>query len=136
MTREGDGATPIGNWRMVEVRYRADRVRRPRCVLTPVPLRPDDGWCDDTRDRNYNRHVRHPYPASAERMWRNDRLYDIVVVLDHNRLPRMRGAGSAIFVHLARPGYAPTEGCIGLSEHNLRELLRRVGRRKLQVVSR
>lgn len=133
--REGDGATPIGSWRMVEVRYRADRVRRPICRIALRALHPDDGWCDAVADRNYNRHVRHPYPASAEHMWRTDHLYDIVVVLDHNRRPRMRGAGSAIFMHLARPGYRPTEGCVALREVHLRQLLRRASRRLLHVVA-
>jgi L,D-peptidoglycan transpeptidase YkuD (ErfK/YbiS/YcfS/YnhG family) len=105
--REGDGATPIGSWRMVEVRYRADRVRRPICRIA----------------------------LRALHMWRTDHLYDIVVVLDHNRRPRMRGAGSAIFMHLARPGYRPTEGCVALREVHLRQLLRRASRRLLHVVA-
>jgi len=117
--REGDGATPSGVWEAVAVLYRADRVRRPRTGLPVRPLKPDDGWCDAVGDRNYNRAVRHPYPASAERLWRQDSLYDVIVVLDHNRRPRVRGAGSAIFVHVAKPGYRPTEGCVALSRRDL-----------------
>jgi len=89
------------------------------------PIAPDDGWCDAPGDRNYNRPVRHPYPASAERLWREDGLYDIVVVLSHNVRPRVRGAGSAVFMHLARPGYRPTEGCIALKREHLLRLLER-----------
>ncbi|MBS0241901.1 MAG: L,D-transpeptidase family protein [Proteobacteria bacterium] len=121
--REGDGATPRGTWRLVEVLWRPDRGQRPRTGLPVRPIRPADGWCDAPGDRNYNRPVRHPYPASAERLWRDDHLYDLVVVLDHNRRPRVRGHGSAVFIHLARPGYAPTEGCIGLVERDLRLIL-------------
>lgn len=121
--REGDGATPLGRWRPVEVRFRADRVSRPVTRLPVRELTPTDGWCDERADRNYNRGVRLPYPASAETMWREDHIYDIVVVIDHNARPRMRGRGSAIFVHLARPGYTPTEGCIALSERDMRRLL-------------
>jgi L,D-peptidoglycan transpeptidase YkuD (ErfK/YbiS/YcfS/YnhG family) len=117
--REGDGATPSGVWETVAVLYRADRIRRPRTALPVRPLKPDDGWCDDVGDRNYNRAVRHPYPASAERLWRQDSLYDVIVVLDHNRRPRVQGAGSAIFMHLATPGYRPTEGCVALSKRDL-----------------
>jgi L,D-peptidoglycan transpeptidase YkuD (ErfK/YbiS/YcfS/YnhG family) len=121
--REGDGASPIGEWRLVEVLYRADRVLPPRTILPVRRLRPDSGWCDAIGDRNYNREVRHPYASSAEKMWRDDHLYDLVVVLAHNRIPRVQGAGSAIFIHLARPGYTATEGCVALSEHDLRRVL-------------
>jgi L,D-peptidoglycan transpeptidase YkuD (ErfK/YbiS/YcfS/YnhG family) len=125
--REGDGATPIGCWRLLQVLYRADRIQRPATALPMRQIRPDDGWCDAPADRNYNRPVRHPYPASAERLWRSDGLYDIVVVLSHNVRPRIRGAGSAIFMHVAPPGYTPTAGCIALKREHLLRLLARVG---------
>jgi L,D-peptidoglycan transpeptidase YkuD (ErfK/YbiS/YcfS/YnhG family) len=125
--REGDGATPVGRWQVLGLLYRADRVQRP---LTRLPVRPigrDDGWCDASADRNYNRPVRHPYAASAERLWRADDLYDIIVVLNHNVQPRSRGRGSAIFMHIARPGYAPTEGCIALRRDHLLRFVQRAG---------
>ena len=86
--------------------------------ITPV-----SGWCDAPGDRNYNRQVTLPYPASAETLWRDDGLYDLVLVLDHNHRPRVQGAGSAIFVHVARPGHRPTEGCIALTRADLVQLL-------------
>ena len=111
--REGDGATPLGRFAILAVLYRPDR-RRPQTGLPVRRIGPADGWCDAPSDRNYNRAVRLPYPASHERLWRNDRLYDIVLVLDHNTRPRVRGAGSAIFMHVARHGarggLAATEG--------------------------
>jgi L,D-peptidoglycan transpeptidase YkuD (ErfK/YbiS/YcfS/YnhG family) len=125
--REGDGATPAGAWRLRCVLYRPDRVLRPRTVLPIRPLRLEDGWCDTPGDRNYNRLVRHPYPASAERLWRADGLYDVLVVLDYNASPRVRGKGSAIFLHVARSDYAPTEGCIALARGHLVRLLERLG---------
>ncbi len=127
--REGDGATPSGTWLARQVLYRADRSPRPRTGLSTRPLRPDDGWCDAVADRNYNRHVRHPYPASAERLWRSDGVYDVIIVLDHNTRPRVRGAGSAIFIHLARQNFTPTEGCIALARRDLMLLLSRMGPR-------
>jgi len=111
------------------VLYRADRMKRPRTLLPVRPLDPDDGWCDAIGDRNYNRPVRLPYPAGAERLWREDGLYDIVVVLDYNDRPRARGRGSAIFMHVARPDYAPTEGCLALARAHLLRLLGRLGAR-------
>jgi L,D-peptidoglycan transpeptidase YkuD (ErfK/YbiS/YcfS/YnhG family) len=91
--------------------------------LLVKPIEPHDGWCDDPQDPAYNCAVRIPYPASAERMWRDDELYDLVVVLGYNDAPVVAGAGSAIFLHVARPDYAPTEGCIGLALADLVELL-------------
>ena len=125
--REGDGATPIGRWRLRAVLYRPDRVLRPRTALPVRAIRRMDGWCDAPTDRNYNRPVRLPYQASAERLWREDAIYDIVVVLDHNERPRAGGCGSAIFMHVARPGYLPTEGCIALARPHLLGLLERLG---------
>lgn len=127
--REGDGATPIGNWRIRSVYYRSDRLPRPLCGVPAKVLRRADGWCDAPSDPNYNRLIKQPYRASAEWMWREDHLYDIVVVLGYNDMPRRRGCGSAIFLHLARPGYLPTEGCVAVSYRDMRQLLRQIGRR-------
>jgi L,D-peptidoglycan transpeptidase YkuD (ErfK/YbiS/YcfS/YnhG family) len=88
-----------------------------------------DGWCDASADRNYNRLVRHPYPASAEQLWREDGLYDIVIVLGYNERPRVRGRGSAIFMHVASLGYTPTAGCIALTRGHLLRLLSCLGSR-------
>ena len=125
--REGDGATPAGRWRMQGILYRADRVTRPGTFLPQRALRPCDGWCDAPENRNYNRLVAMPYAASAENMWRDDHIYDLVVVMDHNTRPRIRGGGSAVFIHLAREGYTPTQGCIALNPHDLRMLLEACG---------
>ena len=103
--------------------YRPDRLARPRTGLPVSPLAPDLGWCDAPGDANYNRLVRLPCRASHERLWRKDGLYDIVAVLGFNDRPRAQGRGSAIFLHLARPGYGATEGCVALTRaHMLRVL--------------
>jgi L,D-peptidoglycan transpeptidase YkuD (ErfK/YbiS/YcfS/YnhG family) len=125
LKREGDGATPAGSWPLRCVLYRADRVPRPRTRLPVQTIRPQDGWCDFPADRNYNRRVPLPYPASAERLWRQDGLYDVVVVLGFNDGPRVRGRGSAIFMHVASPGLAPTEGCIALQRRHLLHVLQK-----------
>ncbi len=132
--REGDGATPFGVFVLREVLYRADRGLPPRTGLVRRPIHKHDGWCDEPADRNYNRRIRHPYPASAEHLMREDALYDLVVVLGCNDRPRLRGRGSAIFMHVARPDYSPTAGCIALSPRDLRLVLRRCGRGARVVV--
>ena len=121
--REGDGASPAGRWRLLSVHYRTDRIRRPATGLPNRAIHATDGWCDAPADRNYNRRVKLPYAASAEALWRTDSVYDIVVVLNHNTRPRIRNGGSAIFIHLARTGFTPTEGCVALSQRDLRLVL-------------
>ncbi len=91
-------------------------------------IRDRDGWSDDPLDRNYNRLIKLPSRRSAEGLKRDDNLYDLVLVLDHNDRPRIKGKGSAIFVHLARAGYTPTEGCIALSRRDLYAVLAEIRR--------
>ena len=121
--REGDGNTPIGTWRLREAFFRADRLSRPRTGLKIRAIVQQDGWCDAPMDPNYNRLVHHPYPVSAEHLWRDDNLYDLVVVLGFNDTPPIKGRGSAIFLHCARDDYAPTQGCVAISRRDLVRLL-------------
>ena len=127
LKREGDGATPRGVWPLRRVLARKESCRWPRTGLPFCFIAPDDGWCDDPLDRNYNRPVKLPYPASHERMWRHDRLYDIVVILGHNDRPRSAGRGSAVFFHLADPGGGTTAGCIAVAAGDMRKVLARCG---------
>jgi L,D-peptidoglycan transpeptidase YkuD (ErfK/YbiS/YcfS/YnhG family) len=106
-----------------QVLYRADRVARPRTLLPCRPIVASDGWSDDPADRNYNRLIKLPSRAGAEGLKRADHLYDLVLVLGYNDHPRVKGRGSAIFVHLARPGYTPTDGCVALSLRDMLALL-------------
>ncbi|WP_293860436.1 L,D-transpeptidase family protein [uncultured Alsobacter sp.] len=133
--REGDGATPAGPLRPMAVRYRPDRTARPRARLPVGAIRPTDGWCDDPRHPRYNRPVPLPFPAGHERLHRADAVYDVVVILDWNMRPAIRGRGSAIFLHLARPGFTPTEGCIAVSPAAMRRLLPLLGRSTRIVVA-
>jgi L,D-peptidoglycan transpeptidase YkuD (ErfK/YbiS/YcfS/YnhG family) len=122
LKREGDGGTPLGRLPVRQVLYRADRIARPRTQLGVRAIRDRDGWCDDPADRNYNRLISLPTRRSAE--------------LGYNDRPRVRGKGSAIFVHLARPGFSPTDGCIALSQHDLGMLLTELRRGSSIVVMR
>jgi L,D-peptidoglycan transpeptidase YkuD (ErfK/YbiS/YcfS/YnhG family) len=112
---EGDGVTPAGRWPVREIFYRADRIAKPDVKLPLRAIQPDDGWCDAPDDANYNRLVKLPYRASAERMWRDDPLYDLVAVLGYNDDPVVPGKGSAIFLHIGRPDYSATHGCVALA---------------------
>ncbi len=125
--QEGDGATPAGMHPLVSILYRPDRVEAPLSRLPVNPLAPSDGWVDDPADANYNRPVSLPYPASAEQMWREDDLYDALVVIGYNLEPVVPGAGSAIFLHIATPDFAPTAGCVAVQKEALLGLLPLLG---------
>lgn len=121
--REGDGVTPVGRWPLRRVLYRPDRMVPPRCVLPVAPLQPYDGWCEAPDDPDYNRLIRLPHRAAAESMWRDDHLYDVVVIVGYNDAPAVAGKGSAIFIHLARADFTPTAGCVALALPDLLEAL-------------
>ncbi len=125
--REGDGTSPIGRFAFRYLLYRPDRLRPPVTGLHASPIAPHDGWCDDPSDPLYNRPVRLPYRARHERLWRQDEVYDLIVVLGHNDDPVVPGAGSAVFLHVARPDFSPTSGCIVLAREGLLQLLARSG---------
>ena len=126
--REGDGATPVAAMRILYGYYRRDRVSGP--LLTHLRMIPIDKtmlWCDAPGDANYNRPVRAPFGPSHEDMKRKDGLYDICLVMDWNISSRRRNLGSAIFFHCAKPGYAPTQGCIAIDIRDMRRLLPLIG---------
>jgi L,D-peptidoglycan transpeptidase YkuD (ErfK/YbiS/YcfS/YnhG family) len=125
--REGDGASPTGTFALVSAFYRPDRVSPPPTGLPLTSLSPDMGWVDDPADPSYNRLVTLPYPASHEDLWRDDAIYDVIVVIGYNTAPIVPGAGSAIFLHVSRPDFSPTEGCIAIAKPVLLSLLGLLG---------
>ena len=120
---EGDGVTPAGVWRLRKVLYRADRIGPLHSLLPVHKIAPHDGWCDAPGDVHYNKMIKRPYPTRHERLWREDNLYDVVVILGFNDDPVIAGKGSAIFLHLAKPDYGPTEGCVAVSRSHMLDIL-------------
>lgn len=126
--RESDGGTPRARLPLRSVFYRADRLPRPRTLLPIRAIKPRDAWCDDMTDPRYNRLIDRPPGEAEERLKRDDHVYDIVVELGWNDRPVIRGRGSAIFWHLARPGFTPTAGCVAVAGPVLAKLLPRLAR--------
>lgn len=132
--REGDGATPAGRFACLQGFFKADCTPRPSARLPLRPIKRDMGWCDDPQAASYNRAIRLPARIGHETLWRDDGLYDLVIVIDYNFSRRAKYRGSAIFLHCARPGFAPTEGCIALAPDVWRRLLPRLSRRAILFV--
>ena len=126
--REGDGATPRGTFRLLRLWWRADREPRPVTRLPVRRIAPDDAWNEDPADRRYNRPVKLAPGGTADRLRRDDQLYDFIIEIDHNARPRVAGRGSAVFIHIARPGLAPTAGCVAMPKPQLRRLLEKLRR--------
>jgi len=121
--REGDGISPAGCYPLLYILYRPDRLEKVKSDLPVQALAPHDGWCDDPTDPLYNQPVHLPYPGRHEKLWREDGVYDVIVVLGHNHSPPIPHLGSAIFLHIAKPDYGPTEGCAALNQTDLLAVL-------------
>lgn len=124
--REGDGATPRGAFHPLRLWWRPDRGPAPRTQLPLQRIGPNDAWSEDPADRRYNRPVKRKAGEPGDRLARQDHLYDLIVEIDHNTRPRIAGRGSAVFIHLARPRFAPTAGCVALDRKRLRWLVERL----------
>jgi L,D-peptidoglycan transpeptidase YkuD (ErfK/YbiS/YcfS/YnhG family) len=122
--REGDGSTPAGRFHPVRLWWRPDRLPRPRTFLPIRGIDGRDAWCEDPTDRRYNRAFRRSANEPGDRLRRDDGLYDLIIEIDHNTRPRVASRGSAVFIHVARHGFTPTAGCVGLRRNELVQLLR------------
>jgi L,D-peptidoglycan transpeptidase YkuD (ErfK/YbiS/YcfS/YnhG family) len=124
---EGDAATPAGEYPLRRLYFRNDRLVLPKVRLPARPISEHDGWCDDPHSPAYNRLVRIPNEWSHEKMWREDGLYDLVVVVGYNDDPPEGEWGSAIFLHIARDDMSPTQGCVAFARNDLLELVTLIG---------
>ena len=120
--QEGDLSTPIGTFHFDKIYYRADRLGNMKFIIDSSIISKDDGWCDDQKSNLYNQHIKFPFQGSAEHLYRDDHVYDIVCVLNYNTSPIMPGRGSAIFLHIAKSGFLGTEGCIAIEREALIEI--------------
>jgi len=132
--REGDAATPAGRFRPVRLWWRADRLPRPRTSLPVRAIGPNDAWGEDPASRRYNQPFRRSANEPGDRLRRKDGLYDVILEIDHNTRPRVARRGSAVFIHVARPGFDPTAGCIALKRQDLLRLLAAVGAKTRIIV--
>ena len=132
--REGDGGTPRGTFRPRQLWWRADRHPRPKTFLPVRAIGNDDAWCEDPSSRHYNQPLRLQRGGDGDRLMRADHLYDFIIEIDHNTSPRVANRGSAVFLHLARPDFSPTAGCVSMTRSAMLRLLERLGPRTKIVI--
>jgi L,D-peptidoglycan transpeptidase YkuD (ErfK/YbiS/YcfS/YnhG family) len=124
--KEGDSITPKGIFKLLKLYYRADKIKKIETPLEKIKIKKNMGWCDDPKSKNYNKEVKIPNRFSYEVMYRNDDIYDLAVLLSYNTQPIIKNKGSAIFMHIAKRKYPPTEGCIALKKIDLIKIMKEI----------
>jgi L,D-peptidoglycan transpeptidase YkuD (ErfK/YbiS/YcfS/YnhG family) len=128
---EGDNVTPAGIYKLVKVFFRKDRIAKIKSKMVFNEIKKNMGWCDDPKSRKYNKLIKLPSKFSHEKLFREDHLYDLIIVINYNMNPIIKNKGSAIFIHLATRNYSPTSGCIGLKKKNMIELIKKIKKDEL-----
>ena len=133
--REGDKFTPIGTYRFISVYYRKDRINKIKTNLEKIVIKKNMGWCDDPRSKDYNKEIKFPFIYRAEKLYRSDNIYDIIIEIDYNKHPTIKNRGSAIFIHIAKRNYSPTKGCIAMSKKDIKFFLGKISKNdKIKII--
>jgi len=133
--REGDKITPKGKFKIKTILYRKDRVSHFKSKITTLPITKDMGWCDDPKSKKYNKLIKLPFKGSAEKLYKKDNTYDMILVLNYNFNPIQKGKGSAIFLHVASKNYKSTLGCIAVSKFNLKKIIKKINKSTIVNIS-
>ena len=121
--KEGDNITPKGKFKFTKIYYRQDKIKKIKCLIKKIRIKKNMGWCDDPKSNFYNQQIKLPSKFGHEKLYRNDRIYDLLVVLNYNTKPIIKNKGSAIFLHIAKKNYEKTKGCVALKKKHLIQLL-------------
>lgn len=133
--KEGDGITPKGIFKLKKIYYRKDKVKNIVTKVKKIKITKDMGWCDDPKSKFYNKLIRLPSKFGHEKLYRKDDIYNLIIVLDYNMNPVIKNKGSAIFIHLAKKNYKPTQGCMGLKQNDLIKLIKMIKKnQKIKII--
>jgi L,D-peptidoglycan transpeptidase YkuD (ErfK/YbiS/YcfS/YnhG family) len=124
--KEGDNVTPKGIYKLIKIYYRADRIKNLKTNLKKIKIKKNTAWCDDYKSKFYNKEIKVPSKYNYENFYRKDHIYDLIVVINYNTNPVIKKRGSAIFIHVAKKKFSPTQGCIALKKNNLLFLLSKI----------
>ena len=126
--REGDNVTPTGTFKIVKIYYRSDRIKKISSKFRAIEITKNMGWCDDPNSKNYNQLINLPSKYNHEKLFKKTNIYDLIIVLNYNMKPVIKNKGSAIFIHIAKNNYQPTQGCIALKKNDLLKLLSKISK--------
>ena len=132
---EGDNITPKGTFKIIKIYYRKDRIKKINSVFKIIEIKKDMGWCDDPESKKYNQLIKLPSKYRHEKLFRNDRIYDLIIVLNYNMSPVIKNKGSAIFIHIAKNNYNKTKGCIALKKKDLIEIVSKIKRNTKVIIN-
>ena len=132
---EGDNITPKGTFKIIKIYYRKDRIKKINSVFKIIEIKKDMGWCDDPESKKYNQLIKLPSKYRHEKLFRNDRIYDLMIVLNYNMSPVIKNKGSAIFIHIAKNNYNKTKGCIALKKKDLIEIVSKIKRNTKVIIN-
>ena len=133
--KEGDLITPKGKFKIKYILYRKDRIPNLQSKLKKIKIQKNMGWCDDPRSSFYNKLIKYPFSFNAEKLFRKDNIYDIILVLSFNLDPIKKDMGSAIFIHIAKKNYSDTLGCVAVSKKHLKEICKIVSKKSVVNIS-
>lgn len=126
--KEGDLITPKGTFKIKKLLYRRDKIGAINTKLKKIVIKKNMGWCNDTKSKDYNKLISFPFRFTAERLYRKDNIYDLILVLNYNMNPIRKGKGSAIFIHIAKNNFSATEGCVALKKNNLKKIIKKLNK--------
>jgi len=126
--KEGDNITPKGLYKIVKIYYRKDRIKKVSSKFKLIKITKNIGWCDDPNSEKYNQIINLPTKYSYEKFYRKDNVYDLILVLNYNMSPVIKNKGSAIFIHITKKKYQPTQGCVALKKNNLLKLISKINK--------
>ena len=133
--KEGDLTTPKGTFKLGSIYYRKDRNKYFKSKLKTKIIKKNMGWCDDIKSSKYNREISFPFKYSAEKLYRNDKIYDIFINIKYNNSPIIKGKGSAIFLHLTDKKYKKTKGCIAIIKKDFLKILPLINKKtKISII--
>ena len=115
--KEGDKATPCGIFTFGKLYYRADRIKKIKTQLKVKTIKKNMGWCNNPKNKKYNKEINLNSIKAGEKLFRNDHKYDAFIFINYNSKPTIPGKGSAIFLHLTR-SFKSTAGCIAINKKN------------------
>ena len=131
---EGDQITPKGTYKIVKIYFRKDRLKKISSKFKLIEIKKNMGWCDDPKSKKYNQLIKLPSKYSHENLYRENSIYDLILVLNYNMNPIIKNKGSAIFIHIANKKFKNTEGCIAIEKKNLVRLVKIINKRTQVII--